>query len=217
MAVAVEPQPIAYAASAAGAPAPSPTTSTAPPVWADAQTERFALRLSQYQGGKRCRAREDLLSTSLGGLAIGALSGFVVGGVAGLPLLVVGGLVTGAVGAAAGGAIGGAAGVVGGGVFAACHVHCHTPDPGNLRKHVFSHFKIVPMRHQSSRIIKKLVQHQVLYENDVRRVINLDQQVLDGALDEVRVFGRRLTDKQRGRIRNILYVQAVNTQAYDAL
>jgi hypothetical protein len=184
-------------------------------LWQDPKVDKFAQDLLKYQQRKRCNPREDFLFSSLGGMAMGGLSGAVIGAVPGLPLAGVGALVTGAVGAIAGSILGSLVGVFGGGMFAACRVHCHTPDQANLSRHVFSRFHVVSMRHQSRRISQALVKHKVLYAADARRVIDLDGQHIDAALGDVRVFGRPLGQKKLLQIKNILHVQALNAETSD--
>ncbi len=186
-----------------------------PRLWQDSQTDKIAQDLFKYQQRKRCNPREDFLFSSLGGMGTGLLGGFVIGAVPGLPLAGVGALVTGAVGAVVCGSLGALVGVLGGSAFAACHVHCHTPDPANLSRHVFSRFNVVSTRHQSRRISRQLVRHKVLWADDVRRVVDLDNRRLDQALSEVRLFGRPLGRKQRMQIKNILHIQALNMETAD--
>ena len=188
---------------------PSPTRSR---LWQDPQADKFSRDLFKYQQRKRCHPREDFLFGSLGGMAMGGLGGAVVGAVPGLPVAIVGALVTGAAGALVGSVLGSFVGVLGGGAIAVCHLHCHTPDEGNLSKHVFSRFGVVSMRHQSRRISRKLVEHKVLYAEDARRVIDLDEGRMDRALGEIRVFGKPLNKKQCLQIKNILQIQALNTE-----
>lgn len=194
-----------------------PSSAARERLWLDPSVDKFAQDLQKYQQRKRCNPREDFLFSSLGGMAMGGLGGAVIGAVPGVPIAVVGALVTGAAGAIAGSVLGSFVGVLGGGVVAACHLHVHTPDEANLSKHVFSRFHVVPMRHQSRRISHALVKHKVLYTNDARRVVDLNERHIDRALSEVRVFGKALGKKQRVQIKNILRVQALNTEASDAM
>ena len=171
---------------------------------------------ARYQGGKRCRPAQDLGAGLVGGVGAGAAGGALVGGLAlGVPLLPVFGLgiITGVVGAAAGGLVGGAlggvVGGVGGGITAATHVHIHAPESRKLRKHVFSKFGVVPMRHQSARIIHHLEEGGVLSKDGSRAVRHIDG--VRNALRSVRVSGKPLTASQTTAIKQIVQLQASRT------
>lgn len=185
-------------------------TSTLPRSMAKAS---FRDDFSRYQAGKRCRPAQDLGAGLLGGASVGAAGGALVGGLAlGVPLLPVFGIgiVTGVVGAAAGGVVGGAlggvVGGVGGGLAAATHAHIHAPDARKLRKHVFSKFGVVPMRHHSARIIHALEEHGVLAQGGSRAVRHTDG--IAYALRNVRVFGKPLTTSQTNAVKQIVRLQA---------
>ena len=167
----------------------------------------------RYQNGKRCRPAHDLGAGLAGGAGVGAVGGAVVCGLAlGVPLLpvfgigVVTGLLGGVLGGAVGGVAGGVVGGVGGGITAASHAHLHAPEPRKLRKHVFSNFGVVPMRHQSARIVRHLQEGGVLSENGARAVRHVNR--VGNALRNVRVFGEPLTSEQTNSIKQIVQLQA---------
>ena len=181
-----------------------------------ASTQSFRDDFMRYQSGKRCRPARDLGAGLAGGAGVGAVGGAVVGGLTcGVPLLPVFGLglVTGVLGAVLGGAVGGVAGgVVGGvagGITAASHAHIHAPEPRKLRKHVFSNFGVVPMRHQSARIVRHLQKGGVLSKSDTRAVRHPDG--IDNALRNVRVFGKPLTPEQTKSIKRLVQLQAARS------
>ncbi len=171
---------------------------------------------ARYQSAKRCRPAQDLGAGLVGGASVGGVGGGVVGMLAlGVPLLPVFGLgfVTGIVGGAAGGVLGGAlggvVGGVGGGITAACHAHIHAPEPRKLRKHVFSNFGVVSMRHHSSRIVQHLQNAGVLSVGGSRLVQRTNG--VDNALRGVRISGKPLTSAQTQAIKQIVQLQASRT------